>query len=196
MRDVKFNGRVSLAEEVRRLVETKFGGSPLAEKFLKRVKQGKLTRDENPLTHFGVYFAGFDRKAKEVLVGLHRKSDLWLFNGGHVNRGETLRETLEREMGEEWGFVPPAVKTLESSLLTITEITSDRQVCRRHYDVWYFVAMDKTIFSPDESRLTKEFHQMKWVNFVEVRKLIKDSNTLGAIDSIHKLLSKNKSFAS
>lgn len=193
---MKVQNRISLAEEIQKVVEEKFGGDPLSRKFLDRVKQGKLTRDENPKTHFGVYFAGFDPKAKEVFVGLHKKSDLWLFNGGHVNRGETLPETLTREMEEEWRFVHPAAKTLKPSLLTITEITNDRQICRRHYDIWYFVPVDKTNFSPDESRLTKEFHQIKWLDFGRARKLITDSNTLGAVDSIHKLLSKNKSFAS
>lgn len=185
---MKFRDRISLVGEIQNLVETKFGSSPLARKFLDRVKKGKLTRDENPVTHFGVYFAGFDPKVREVLLGLHKKSDLWLFNGGHVDRGETLIETLAREMKEEWGFVLPAAKTLEPSLLTITEITSDRQVCRRHYDIWYFAPVDKTNFSPDESKLMKEFHQIKWALLAEAGKLITDSNTLTALDAIDKLL--------
>lgn len=177
-----------MAREIRSLVETKFAGSLLSKKFLRRIGEGKLTRDENPATHFGVYFAGFDPKVREVFVGQHKKSDLWLFNGGHVDRGETLGETLEREMGEEWGFVHPAAKTLEPSLLTITEITNGRQICRRHYDIWYFAPVDKTGFSPDEVRLTKEFHEMKWLSFDTARGLITDSNTIIAVDTIEKLL--------
>jgi len=175
-----------LAGELTRLVERKFGGSPLSEKFLRRIGEGKLTRDENQVTHFGVYFAGFDPAVGEVLVGRHKKSDLWLFNGGHIDRGESLGQTLEREMGEEWGFVHPAAKTLEPCLLTITEITNGRQICRRHYDIWYFVPVDKTSFSPDETKLAKEFHEIKWVTFAEARKAITDSNTLMAVDSLEK----------
>lgn len=177
----------SLSLELKKLVKSKFVDTPLSGKFLERVKKGKLTRDENPVTHFGVYFAGFEPKAKEVFVGLHRKSDLWLFNGGHIDRGETLGETLMREMGEEWGFVHQAAETLEPSLLTITEITNDRQICRRHYDIWYFAPVDKMDFSPDEIKLKKEFHQIKWVSFAEARKIITDSNTLTAVDVIEKL---------
>ncbi|MBI5222087.1 MAG: NUDIX domain-containing protein [Candidatus Magasanikbacteria bacterium] len=146
-----------LAGELTKLVKRKFGGNPLSKKFLRRIGEGKLTRDENPVAHFGVYFAGFDPGVGEVFVGRHRKSDLWLFNGGHIDGGETLGETLAREMSEEWGFVHPAAKTLEPSLLTITEITNDRQICRRHYDIWYFAPVDKTSFSPDEAKLAKEF---------------------------------------
>lgn len=178
----------TLSLELRKLIGTKFAASPLAGRFLKRVKEEKLTRDENPVTHFGVYFAGFDPRVKEVFVGLHRKSDLWLFNGGHIDRGETLLLTLAREIREEWGFIYLAAKSLEPSLLTITEITNDRQVCRRHYDIWYFVPVDKATFSPDELRLMKEFHQIKWVNFGRAWKLITDFNTLTAVDAIGKLL--------
>ncbi|MBI5356783.1 NUDIX domain-containing protein [Candidatus Collierbacteria bacterium] len=185
---MKIRNRISLAREIRSLVETKFAGSLLAKKFLRRIGEGKLTRDENPATHFGVYFAGFDPEVKEVFVGLHKKSDLWLFNGGHIDRGESLGETLAREMGEEWGFVHSAAKALESSLLTITEITSDRQICRRHYDIWYFAPVDKTSFSPDESKLKQEFHQIKWAAFPEARKIITDSNTLTAVDAMKKSL--------
>jgi len=185
---VKIRNRTSLAKEIRNLVEAKFADSPLARNFFDRVKQGKLTQDENPLTHFGVYFSGFDPKVKEVFVGLHKKSDLWLFNGGHVDRGELLQETLTREMGEEWGFVHPAAKTLEPALPTITEITNDKQICRLHYDIWYFVPVDKINFLPDESKLTKEFHEIKWMAFPEARKLITDYNTLTAVDAIDKLL--------
>ena len=178
-----------LAGELTRVVKRKFGGTPLSKKFLNRINEGKLTRDENPVTHFGVYFAGFDPAVGEVFVGRHRKSDLWLFNGGHIDRGESLAQTLEREMEEEWGFVHPSAKILEPPLLTITEITNDRQVCRLHYDIWYFAPVDKTNFSPDEAKLEKEFHEMKWVTFAEARKAITDLNTLTAVDTLEK--SKN-----
>ena len=175
-----------LAGELIRLVKKKFGGSPLSGEFLRRIRERKLTRDENPVTHFGVYFAGFDPAVREVFVGRHKKSDLWLFNGGHIDLGESLVQTLEREMEEEWGFVHPAAKTLEPCLLTITEITNDRQICRRHYDIWYFAPVDKTTFSPDEAKLAKEFHQIKWATFAEARKAITDLNTLTAVDVLEK----------
>ena len=178
----------SLSLELRKLIEAKFADTPLSRKFLDRVKQGRLTRDENPLTHFGVYFAGFDPKIKEVFIGLHKKSDLWLFNGGHIDQGELLRETLAREMEEEWGFVHPAAETLDPSLLTITKITSSSQICRLHYDIWYFVPVDKVNFSPDESRLTKEFHEIRWMAFPEAKKIITDYNTFSAVDAMEKLL--------
>lgn len=186
---MKFQGRISLAGEIQKLVEAKFGGNPLSGKFLERVKEGKLTRDENPVTHFCVFFAVFDAGRKQIFIGHHRKADTYLFNGGHIDRGETLRRTLEREMREEWGFVHEAIKTLEPSFITIKNIDSSYKfICRRHYDIWYFVSVDKTNFSPDESKLMKEFHQIKWVNFDNARKLITDFNTLTAVDAINKLL--------
>ena len=36
----------------------------------------------------------------------------------------------------------------------------------------------------NEGKLTKEFHQIKWLTFSEARKLITDYNTLMALDQI------------
>lgn len=179
---------MTLHQELKNLIERRFPDDLVSKKFCRRLKEGKLTRDENPVTHFCVFFAAFDAGRKQVFVGHHRKADTYLFNGGHIDQGETLRETLEREMREEWGFVHEAAKTLEPSFITIKNIDpSYRFICRRHYDIWYFVPVDKARFSPDESKLMKEFHQMKWVNFAEARKIITDSNTLTAVDAIEKL---------
>lgn len=167
------------------LIENKnLASDRILEKYRQRLGQGKLTRDEDPLTHFGVYFAAFNPKLKEVFIGLHKKAGLWLFSGGHIDRGERLHQALKREMGEEWGFVHPAANNLEPSLLTITEITNDRQICRRHYDIWYFIPMAKNKTSFDKSKLVEEFHQTKWVTYAEAGKLVTDSNTLFAVDAI------------
>jgi len=40
---------------------------PVASDFLSRVKEGQLTRDENPYTHFCVYFAGASGLCQELL---------------------------------------------------------------------------------------------------------------------------------
>ena len=69
--------------------------------FEKRLLEGKLTRDENPTSHFCVYFSAFDPKSQKVFIGFHKKSRLWLFNGGHMDKGETPMEAIKREMGEE-----------------------------------------------------------------------------------------------
>lgn len=156
--------------------------------FLERLKAGEFTRDENPKSHFCVYFAGFDLKKKQVFIGHHRKSNLWLFNGGHVDIGELLDDAVLREMKEEWGIYFDSNKIGKPSLLTITEINNQKkQPCRLHYDIWYFISLDKNKFFPDTNLLNKEFFEASWKSFEDARKLVTNKNTLIALDSIEKL---------
>lgn len=161
------------------------------QQYLSRVTEGNLTRDENPQTHFCVYFAGFDTKTTEVFVGYHKKSGLWLFNGGHIDEGETPSEALFREIGEEWGDIGtlglPEDAVGKPELLTITEINNPtKQTCTRHYDIWHFVRADRTTFKPDKEKLDKEFHETRWVSLDEARRLVTDPSTLEAIDYFEK----------
>lgn len=175
-----------LTKDLEKLISEKFFHQAMGQKFLERLGQGNLTRDENPESHFCVYFAAYDPKAKQIFIGHHKKSGLWLVNGGHIDQGETLQETLKREIDEEWGLAEN-LENLEISqprLLTITEINNlPKQTCRAHYDVWYFVAVDKNVFNPDKQKLATEFHENQWVTFETARKsFIKDANNLQALD--------------
>jgi len=64
--------------------------------FCQRLEQGSLTRDENPLTHFGTFFLPFNPKNKQLFLAHHKKSGLWIAPGGHIDKGEILLETLNR----------------------------------------------------------------------------------------------------
>lgn len=135
-----------MSERLRTYIETATSKTPseetVGERFLERAKEGLLTRDENPETHFCVYFAGYDPKAKKIFIGHHIKSGLWLFNGGHIDKGEVPMETLHREVGEEWGNSIRVDVEDKPALLTITEINNPtKQKCRLHYDIWYFVPL-------------------------------------------------------
>jgi len=160
--------------------------------FIKRAQEGALTMEENPLTHFCVYFAPYDPEYRQVFIGHHKRSGLWLFNGGHIDKGELPPEALAREMKEEWGasFQSDNTNIYAPSLLSITTIDTsikfDRQ-CRRHYDIWYFIPLHKHSFNPDNNFLAKEFHQIGWKMAAETRNLIKDVNTLTALRQIEKL---------
>ncbi len=177
-----------LAAEIRTILLTDVTASiAVREAFLRRVTEGLLTRDENPQTHFCVYFAGVDPETTRVFIGHHKKSGLWLFNGGHIDEGETPAEALAREISEEWGgrdktgLASDAVGTPE--LLTITHIDNrPTQKCTEHYDVWHFVAADQNTFKPDSEKLNKEFHEVRWVTLDEAKELITDPSTREALD--------------
>jgi len=156
--------------------------------FLRRLKKGNLTRDENPISHFCVYFPAFDPAVGEIFLGHHKKSGLWLVNGGHIDKGELLKETLEREMKEEWGIVMPLRRPLRPDLLTLTKIVSNpaKRSCRYHYDIWFFIKVNKKKFKPDPKLLAEEFFETKWLSLTAAKKIVIDPNTLSAIKFLEK----------
>lgn len=174
-----------LKNEIRELVNSQFSDSDVATRFLQRLEQGELTRDENSKSHLCAYFSAYDSIAKQVFIGHHKKSGLWLFSGGHIDQRETVHESVIREVGEEWGLNGNDFEINPPELLTITEINNPtKQKCNLHYDLWHFVSVDKNKFKPVDENLLEEFHEAGWKSLEEARSLIKDKNTLSAIDFI------------
>src|SRR6056297_1045634 len=73
------------------------------EAYINRLQAGRLERDHDPISHFCAYFVPFNPATKQVLIGDHKKSGLWLMPGGHIDAGETLYTTINREIEEELG---------------------------------------------------------------------------------------------
>lgn len=174
---------MTLKQELTKLTAGALASETVLREFRFRLAEGKLTRDENPLTHFCVFFAAFDPNRKLVFLGHHIKADLWLVNGGHIDKGELVGQAVRREMREEWGFTPKAQAMGAPSYLSITKIRfPEKQICQLHYDIWHFVSVDKQKFFPDESKLAEEFHQTRWMTPATAREQITDSNTRLGID--------------
>lgn len=176
---------MQLSDELKKLLNSQFKNDGISARFLERIEEGRLTKDENPQSHFCTYFAAYDLRAKQVFIGHHRKSGLWLFNGGHIDKGETISQTLTREINEEWGLDSKDFNIELIPLLTITDIYNPaKQTCRTHYDLWHFIKVDRSEFKPEAAKLAEEFHEMGWKNLTEARNLITDKNTLLAVDFI------------
>lgn len=177
-----------IAEHLKQIAKSTTAEKSIRQEYIKRINEGHFTRDENPKTHFCVYFAAFDPQAKRVFVGHHKKSGLWLFNGGHIDEGELPSEALEREIGEEWGNGIKIANAYSPALLTVTEINNPtKQTCKLHYDIWNFIPLDMDTFSPDRALLETEFHQTDWKTIQKAKELITDANTLLALEEIEKL---------
>lgn len=157
--------------------------------FTRRLQEGNYTRDENPASHLCVYFAAYDPKRGEVFLGHHIKSNIWLFNGGHIDPGETPPEAVIREIGEEWGMTLSQAQIGDPRFLSVTEIDNMPEApCRLHYDIWYFVAVDKAAFTPDLACLNEEFHQTRWLDRADAQRLITCTSSLQALDRIFELV--------
>lgn len=151
--------------------------------YLQKMKDGLPTRDENPQFHFCVYFLPFNSENKKVFIIHHKKSGLWLSPGGHIDKGETLLEALNREINEELGVKDFFKKEQLPFLLTITPIENRIQPCKAHYDIWYLAPTDGTNFNIDPA----EFHDVKWLTIDEARKIVTDKANVKALEIVEKL---------
>lgn len=128
------------------------------------IKSGReIFRREKPASppiHLVSYFVPIDIEEGKILLVHHKKANLWLPPGGHVEWNEHPKETVAREMQEE--LCTEAVLILEDPLfLTVTETVNN---ISPHTDVslWYLVegcAEEEYAFD------ASEFYDIKWFSF-------------------------------
>jgi len=170
-----------LDQEIKRISDpSRCATAEICQRFLTRAGEGNLTRDENPASHFCVYFLPYDPEAKKVFVVHHKKAKLWLSPGGHIDKGETLLQTLSREIKEELGFSYSVPQNLQPFLLTITPINNPNYSCRTHLDVWYAIQTNGMDFKVDP----REFHETRWLTIPEAQQLVTDPLNLQVLDRI------------
>lgn len=117
----------------------------------------RIAKPDKPNIHLVSYFIIMDPETNEFLLVDHKKADLWLPPGGHVELNEHPMETVKREIQEELGteaefiFEDPLFLTVTSTVGTVA----------RHTDVslWYVLKGNRG------KRLqfdAEEFHQIQW----------------------------------
>jgi 8-oxo-dGTP pyrophosphatase MutT (NUDIX family) len=175
---------MTLLDEIKEIIDASLcPEEDIYPRFIERFEERNLTRDENPQSHFCLYFLPYNLEEKEIFFVHHKKSGLWLSPGGHIEKGESLLDTLEREVREELGVKNAFQNNIKPSMLSITSIENKIQPCREHLDIWYFLAMDGKEFNIDMG----EFHETRWLNVAEARKIVTNQPNLRAIDRIEKL---------
>jgi 8-oxo-dGTP pyrophosphatase MutT (NUDIX family) len=173
-----------LAEELNRYA----GDVPCVDgttrpQYQQRLREGALTRVENPLSHFCVYFLPYNPKTKRALIIHHKKSGLWLSPGGHIEPGEGLTAALNREIEEELGVHTFYRESAIPFLLTITSpIKNNKRPCRIHFDLWYVMKTDGSNFRLDPG----EFLDSRWMTIEEAQNVVTDRNNLDAFRVIEK----------
>ncbi|MFK7800882.1 MAG: NUDIX hydrolase [Anaerolineae bacterium] len=125
-----------------------------------------LFRVEKPATpspHLVSYFVVFDAQANQILLVDHKKAQLWLPSGGHVEPDEHPKITAEREALEELNL--KANFLFEKPIfVTVTETVG---LTAGHIDVslWYVLkhnSADPLNFDEDE------FNQIKWFDLDKI----------------------------
>ena len=81
----------------------------------------------------------------------------------YIEPGESLFDTLTREIKEELGIINPLSQESKPLLLTVTDIKRDVRSCKVHFDMWYFLAINGSNFKIDSD----EFYETRWVSINE-----------------------------
>lgn len=143
----------------------------------------RIAKPDKPNIHLVSYFIIIDSQTNELLLVDHKKAELWLPPGGHVELNEHPRETVKREAKEELGI--EAEFMFEDPLfLTVTNTVGS---VARHTDVslWYVLRGNR------EKRLkfyTNEFHQIQWFHQKEIPYQRTDPHMKRFVDKVMKKL--------
>ena len=123
----------------------------------------RIEKPSTPDTHLVSYFVIANPEMDQLLLVDHKRAELWLPPGGHVEPGENPLETVRREAKEELGIECEFIFH-EPILLTVTETVGN---VAKHIDVslWYLLKGDP---GQDLKYDHDEFHQIRWFGINEI----------------------------
>lgn len=129
----------------------------------------RIEKPATPSKHLVTFTVFVDSKRNKILLLNHKKAQLLLPNGGHVDKDEmpfdsALREVKE-ELSEEGKFLFNSETPLFLDQMTTVGLTAG------HTDVtlWYVFDRDSTFPINDQSdEFIKEFDGYNWFTFDEV----------------------------
>jgi len=123
----------------------------------------RIKKPATPDTHLVSYFVIASPDQEQILLVDHKKAELWLPPGGHVEPGEDPIETVKREIKEELDIVAEFFSD-KPLLLTVTQTVGN---IAKHTDVslWYLLKCD-----PRQSLNydLQEFNQIRWFRINEI----------------------------
>lgn len=105
----------------------------------------------------------FDEKKKKILLTDHRKSELLLPAGGHVELNEDPKETVRRECLEELGI--QADFWCEKPLFLTSTVTTGLTFGHTDVSLWYVL---KGNVKNDYKFDKREFKSIYWFGFDEI----------------------------
>ena len=123
----------------------------------------RTIKPNTPNKHLVSYFVVIDEIQQKILLTEHKRAQLWLPAGGHVEPNEHPTETVKRECLEELNL-EAEFKYLNPIFITLNDVGHDNHL---HFDVnlWYVLkGVADTQYQFDD----REFHSIKWFNFDEI----------------------------
>jgi ADP-ribose pyrophosphatase YjhB (NUDIX family) len=123
----------------------------------------RITKPDIPNKHLVSYFVLFDQTVQKILLVDHKKAQLWLPSGGHVEIDEDPKTAAERECLEE---LQVQAEFLYDAPLFLTSTTTVG-LTAGHIDVslWYVIKGD---YSQNYIFDQEEFNAIRWFTFDEI----------------------------
>jgi len=117
----------------------------------------RLKKPDVPNIHLVAYTVVMDPVKKAFLLAEHRKAEMWLPPGGHVDVGEHPQECAKRELMEELGI---EATFFQDAPLFLTVSETQGSVAK-HTDVslWYLLAAE---FGSTFKYDAREFKEVRW----------------------------------
>jgi 8-oxo-dGTP diphosphatase len=143
----------------------------------------RIAKPDIPKKHLVSYFVLFDEKAQKILLVDHKKAQLWLPAGGHVEVVENPSETVRRECVEELSV--EADFWCEKPVFLTSTVTVGLTAGHTDVSLWYVIHGDHTAqYTFDHG----EFNAIKWFGFDEIPLEKSDPHMLRFINKLKEML--------
>lgn len=131
------------------------------------IKSGKqifrISKPDNPNKHLVSYFVMFDQAKEKILLVDHKKAELWLPPGGHVEVDENPTDTVTRECMEELSVT--AEFWFKKPVFITQAVTVGKTASHTDVSLWYVIKGNSNI-KYDYDR--EEFSNIKWFSLDDV----------------------------
>ncbi len=133
----------------------------------------RIKKDAIPPKHLVSYAVVIDPREKKILLFDHKKANLMLPSGGHININEMPLAAAKRELKEELRLSLDIYKLDNNKpekpfFVTVTQTVG---ISTPHTDVslWFLFEEDSTKpFKSSSDEYDKEFYNFHWLSFNEV----------------------------
>ena len=143
----------------------------------------RIRKPATPSPHLVAYFVVVDLETRKLLLVDHKNACLWLPTGGHVERGEHPRETVQREVREELEI--QAVFVFDYPLFVTVAETVGLTAGHTDVTLWYALQGDS---STQVTFDQEEFQSVQWFAPEEIPHERSDPNLRRFIGKLNRLL--------
>lgn len=117
----------------------------------------RIRKPDIPNKHLVAYFVMLDKDKEKILLVDHKKAELWLPAGGHVELNEDPYKTVIRECMEELYITPEFL--LKQPFFLTQAVTVGKTAGHTDVSLWYIILGDSNL---QYNYNHKEFLTINW----------------------------------